>query len=163
MEAEKSRLEVDATARELERLRARLAHAIRLASAFRTLDEATSLGDILEHLAQSACQETGRTGRIPRQWREAARLARAGIRGAVIRSSDPISSPLREALWDKPSDWESASSTEMVMPHAYRHSPRLTALGTHLRCPFKSVDRLLPCCMPMRRGPIVRKTPNGWT
>jgi hypothetical protein len=32
-----------------------------LTSAFRTLDQAASLGDILEHLAQSACQETGRT------------------------------------------------------------------------------------------------------
>ena len=42
-------------------LRSRLAQTTRLASAFRTLDEATSLGDILEHLAQSACQETGRT------------------------------------------------------------------------------------------------------
>ena len=61
LEAEQTRLEVHATARELERLRARLTHSIRLASAFRTLDEATSLGDILEHLAQSACQETGRT------------------------------------------------------------------------------------------------------
>ena len=61
LEAEQTRLEVDATARDLERLRARLTHSIRLASAFRTLDEATSLGDILEHLAQSACQESGRT------------------------------------------------------------------------------------------------------
>jgi len=47
--------------RELQGLRRRLEHTARLMSAFRTLDDATSLGDILEQLAQSACQETGRT------------------------------------------------------------------------------------------------------
>ena len=47
--------------RELQILRRRLEHTARLMSAFRTLDDATSLGDILEQLAQSACQETGRT------------------------------------------------------------------------------------------------------
>ena len=47
--------------RELQSLRRRLEHTARLMSAFRTLDDATSLGDILEQLAQSACQETGRT------------------------------------------------------------------------------------------------------
>lgn len=45
----------------IEELQAKLGQTARLASAFRTLDQATSLGDILEHLAQSACQEAGRT------------------------------------------------------------------------------------------------------
>jgi hypothetical protein len=47
--------------RELQSLRNRLEQAARLMSAFRTLDDATSLGDILERLARSACLETGRT------------------------------------------------------------------------------------------------------
>ncbi len=60
-EGERVRLECASLVREVEELRTKLAQAARLASAFRTLDQATSLGDILEHLAQSACQETGRT------------------------------------------------------------------------------------------------------
>jgi hypothetical protein len=74
-EAEQTRLEADTSARELEGIRAKLAQAARLTSALRTLDEATSLGDILDHLAQSARQETGRTalflvnGKKLRGWR----------------------------------------------------------------------------------------------
>lgn len=60
-ERERSRLETESLERGMGELRAKLAQSARLASAFRTLDQATSLGDILEHLAQSACQETGRT------------------------------------------------------------------------------------------------------
>jgi hypothetical protein len=74
-DAEHARLEADASAREVEGIRAKLAHAARLTSALRTLDEATSLGDILDHLAQSARQESGRTavflvnGKKLRGWR----------------------------------------------------------------------------------------------
>lgn len=60
-ETEQTRVESDATVHELEVVRADLARTARLASALRTLDEATSLGDILERLAQSVCQETDRT------------------------------------------------------------------------------------------------------
>jgi hypothetical protein len=74
-ENEQTRQESDAAVRELEHVRNRLAQTTRLASAFRTLDEATSLGDILEHLAESACQVAGRTavflvnGQKLRAWR----------------------------------------------------------------------------------------------
>jgi len=60
-ERDQARVEFETVARELQGLRSRLEHTVRLTSAFRTLDDATSLGDILEQLAQSACQETGRT------------------------------------------------------------------------------------------------------
>jgi len=60
-EGERVRLECASLVREVEELRTKLAQAERRASAFRTLDRATSLGDVLEHLARSACQETGRT------------------------------------------------------------------------------------------------------
>jgi hypothetical protein len=60
-DTEQTRLEADASARELEGMHAKLAQTTRLTSALRTLDEATSLGDILNRLAQSACQESGRT------------------------------------------------------------------------------------------------------
>lgn len=60
-ERERARLETESLERGMGELRAKLAQLGRLASAYRTLDQATSLGDILEHLAQSACQETGRT------------------------------------------------------------------------------------------------------
>jgi hypothetical protein len=74
-DAEHARLEADASAREVEGIRAKLAQAARLTSALRTLDEATSLGDILDHLGQSARQESGRTavflvnGKKLRGWR----------------------------------------------------------------------------------------------
>ncbi|HZM92016.1 MAG TPA: GAF domain-containing protein [Vicinamibacterales bacterium] len=74
-EAEQTRSDADASTRELETIRARLAQTTRLTSALRTLDEATSLGDILDHLAHSACQESGRTavflvnGQKLRGWR----------------------------------------------------------------------------------------------
>jgi hypothetical protein len=58
---EESRLSEAATQRGMAELQMKLAQTARLTSALRTLDQATSLGDILEHLAQSACQETGRT------------------------------------------------------------------------------------------------------
>ena len=58
---EQARLEFESAQREAEGLRTRLAQTARLASALRMLDEATSLGDILEQLVQSACQETERT------------------------------------------------------------------------------------------------------
>ena len=50
----------ESVSRELQSLRHRLENTARLMSAFRTLDDATSLGAILGQLAQSACQETGR-------------------------------------------------------------------------------------------------------
>lgn len=74
-EAEQTRVEADTSARELAGVRARLARTTRLTSAMRTLDEATSLGDILDNLAHSACQESGRTavflvnGQKLRGWR----------------------------------------------------------------------------------------------
>ena len=73
--AEQTREEADTSARELAGVRARLARTTRLTSAMRTLDEATSLGDILDNLAHSACQESGRTavflvnGQKLRGWR----------------------------------------------------------------------------------------------
>jgi replicative DNA helicase len=60
-EGESARLETELSERGIEELRTKLARTVRLTSALRTLDRAGSLGDILEHLAQSACQETGRT------------------------------------------------------------------------------------------------------
>jgi hypothetical protein len=60
-ETEHARLEADDTARELAALRRQLDQSSRLAAALRTLDRATSMGEILERLAESACQETGRT------------------------------------------------------------------------------------------------------
>ena len=60
-ERDQARVELESVARELQGVRSRFEHTARLTSAFRTLDDATSLGDILEQLAQSACQETGRT------------------------------------------------------------------------------------------------------
>jgi hypothetical protein len=60
-ERESARLETESSERALDELRTKLAQTARLTSAFRTLDQAASLSDILEHLAQSACQETGRT------------------------------------------------------------------------------------------------------
>jgi hypothetical protein len=60
-EGERDRLAFESLEREVEELRTKHAQTARLASAFRTLDQAASLGDILEHLAQSACQEAGRT------------------------------------------------------------------------------------------------------
>jgi hypothetical protein len=74
-ETEQTRLEAVASARELEEMRAKLVQTGRLRSALRTFDEATSLGDILDHLAQSARQESGRTavflvnGKKLRGWR----------------------------------------------------------------------------------------------
>jgi len=60
-ERDQVRVDSESVSRELQSLRRRLEHTARLTSAFRTLDDATSLGDILEQLAQSACQEAGRT------------------------------------------------------------------------------------------------------
>jgi hypothetical protein len=74
-EARQTRSNADASTRELETMRARLAKTVRLTSALRTFDEATSLGEILDHLAQSACQESGRSavflvnGQKLRGWR----------------------------------------------------------------------------------------------
>ena len=66
LEAERTSLEQQRDTLELERNALeqqldQLRHSARLAAAFRSLDEATTLGDILEHLARSACQESGRT------------------------------------------------------------------------------------------------------
>jgi hypothetical protein len=60
-ERDQARVDSESVSRELQHLRNRLEHAARLMAAFRTLDDATSLGDILERLARSACLETGRT------------------------------------------------------------------------------------------------------
>jgi len=46
---------------QLESLRARLGQTSLLTSAYRTLNDAATLGDILDRLAHAACQETGRT------------------------------------------------------------------------------------------------------
>lgn len=58
---QQTQVEADERVRELASVREQLANAARLASALRTLDEATSLGDTLDRLAQSACQESDRT------------------------------------------------------------------------------------------------------
>ena len=87
-EAEQTRSDADASVRELQMMRAKLAQTVRLTSALRTLDEATSLGDILDHLARSACQESGRTavflvnGTKLRGWRT------LGFDGGAIVGSD---------------------------------------------------------------------------
>jgi hypothetical protein len=60
-EAELARYDSEAVARELEEVRTRLTQSTRLAAALRSLNEASSLGEILEYLAQSACQEASRT------------------------------------------------------------------------------------------------------
>ena len=103
-ERESARLETESSERGLEELRTKLARTARLASAFRTLDQAASLGDILEHLAQSACQESGRTavflvnGGKLRGWRAMGfpagqpivgsdfDAAESGVVGQVVRS-----------------------------------------------------------------------------
>jgi chromosome segregation ATPase len=66
LEAERTLLEQQCDSLELERNALdqqldQLRRGARLAAAFRSLDEATTLGDILEHLARSACQESGRS------------------------------------------------------------------------------------------------------
>ena len=87
-EAQQTRSDADASARELQTMRARLAQTVRLTSAMRTFDEATSLGDILDHLAHSACQESNRTavflvnGTNLRGWRA------LGFDGGTIVGSD---------------------------------------------------------------------------
>lgn len=60
-EKEQARLDSESAARQTEELRIRLARTVRLTSAFRTLDDSKTLSDILEHLVESACQESGRT------------------------------------------------------------------------------------------------------
>lgn len=103
-ERERARRETESSERGLEELRAKLARTSRLTSALRTLDQAMSLGEILEHLAQSACQETGRTavflvnGEKLRAWRALGfptgepivgsdfEPAESGVVGQVVRS-----------------------------------------------------------------------------
>jgi hypothetical protein len=60
-EIERARRSEEDSRCELEIVRAQLARAGRLSEAFRTLDQAISLGDILDRLAQSACQDGGRS------------------------------------------------------------------------------------------------------
>lgn len=60
-ELEQVKRAVEDSRNELESLRVRLGQSSRLSAAFRALTEATSLGEILDRLAQAACQETGRT------------------------------------------------------------------------------------------------------
>jgi hypothetical protein len=58
---EQARRSEEGSKSELESLRAKLARTARLTTAFRALDQATSLGDILDSLAQTAFHESGRT------------------------------------------------------------------------------------------------------
>jgi hypothetical protein len=80
---------------QLESLRARLGHTSQLTSAFRTLNEAATLGDILDRLAQAACQETGRTavfllrGERLRGWRAFGFEEAESIVGADFDSQAP--------------------------------------------------------------------------
>lgn len=102
-EREAGRLDLESATRETEELRRRLAQTVRLTSAFRTLDEATSLSDILEHLAQSACQESERTavflvnGGKLRAWRALGFPAEQPIVGAdfVPTESDVVGQAVR--------------------------------------------------------------------
>jgi hypothetical protein len=93
-ETQRSRLEADDAARELEAVRGRLERTARLASALQTLDRATSMGEILERLAESACQETGRTavflvnGEKLRGWRALGFEAGEPIVGYEMDSGD---------------------------------------------------------------------------
>lgn len=93
-EAEQTRVEADTSARELAGVRARLARTTRLSSAMRTLDEATSLGDILDNLAHSACQESGRSavflvnGNKLRGWRALGFEGGHAIVGSDFESAD---------------------------------------------------------------------------
>ena len=102
-ERERASMDLESASRETEELRTRLAQMVRLTSAFRTLDEATSLSDILEHLAQSACQESGRTavflvnGGKLRAWRAMGFPAEPPIVGAdfVPTESDVVGQAVR--------------------------------------------------------------------
>jgi len=102
-EREAGRLDLESATRETEELRNRLAQTVRLTSAFRTLDEATSLSDILDHLAQSACQESGRTavflvnGGKLRAWRALGFPAEQPMVGAdfVPAESDVVGQAVR--------------------------------------------------------------------
>jgi len=91
---EQSRGNEEKVAQELASVRSRLERTSRLAVALRTLDQATSLGEILERLAESACQETGRTavflvnGEKLRGWRALGFGVEERIVGAEIDSED---------------------------------------------------------------------------
>jgi hypothetical protein len=60
-ELEELRRTAEDRGHQLESLRARLRHTSQLTSAFRRLNDAATLGDILDRLVHAACQETGRT------------------------------------------------------------------------------------------------------
>lgn len=60
-ELEQVKRNVEDSRNQLESLRAQLGQSSRLSSAFRTLNEATSLVAVLDRLAQAARQESGRT------------------------------------------------------------------------------------------------------
>jgi hypothetical protein len=102
-ERERASQDLESATRETEDIRKRLAQAVRLTSAFRTLDEATSLSDILEHLVQSACQESGRTavflvnGGKLRAWRALGFPAEQPVVGAdfVPTESDVVGQAVR--------------------------------------------------------------------
>ena len=99
LEAERTSLEQQRDSLELERNALeqqldQLRQGARLAAAFRSLDEATSLGDILEHLARLACQESGRTavfllnGNRLRGWRAVGFDANNPIVGSDFEPGD---------------------------------------------------------------------------
>lgn len=86
-----------------ERLRVQLDQTSRLTSAFRTLSEATSLGDVLDRLAHATCQESGRaavflvTGNRLRGWRAFGFTPSDSIVGADFdsRASDVVAQAAR--------------------------------------------------------------------
>lgn len=102
-EREQARLDSESAAQQMAELRSRLAHKVRLTSAFRTLDESRTLSDILEHLAESACQQSGRTavflvnGRTLRGWRALGFPAEQPIVGAefVPAETDVVGEAVR--------------------------------------------------------------------
>jgi hypothetical protein len=79
---------------ELEDLRIQLDQTTRLTSAFRSLNDASSLGDVLDRLAHAACRESGRTavflmndGKL-RGWRALGFEAGDAIVGAELDTHD---------------------------------------------------------------------------
>ncbi len=122
---------------QVEGLRIRLEQSSRLSSAFRTLNEATSLGDILDRLAQAACQETGRTavflvkGGKLRGWRAFGFEGSDAIVGAEFDSqaSDVVGEAVRLGTGQRHRNSHASDLPAFVTAEAYRDA---VALPVHV-------------------------------
>jgi hypothetical protein len=102
-ELERTRRNAEDGRGRLERLRVQLDQTCRLTSAFRALNEATSLGDVLDRLAHATCQESGRSavflvkGSTLRGWRAFGFRPTESIVGADFdpRASDIVAQAAR--------------------------------------------------------------------